>query len=174
MDGVCNIPWEKFLSTSTSSSKKALKMVQTIIHLPIQPAVQLLSSGMPLTPIKGKYTVNGTIRYEGTNRLGKSRTARWLPTWNISGAYNVHEEVFWESLRNSISHLSLKASYSLTGDPGPSSVSNSLIEINSYKPYRPGTNIQESGLQILNLANDELTYEKKHELNIGMEVGFFR
>lgn len=121
---------------------------------------------------KGKYTVNGTIRYEGTNRLGKSRTARWLPTWNISGAYNVHEEVFWESLRNSISHLSLKASYSLTGDPGPSSVSNSLIEINSYKPYRPGTNIQESGLQILNLANDELTYEKKHELNIGMEVGF--
>lgn len=33
--------------------KKALKMVQTIIHLPIQPAVQLLSSGMPLTPIKG-------------------------------------------------------------------------------------------------------------------------
>ena len=65
---------------------------------------------------KGKYTVNGTIRYEGTNRLGKSRTARWLPTWNISGAYNVHEEVFWESLRNSISHLSLKASYSLTGD----------------------------------------------------------
>lgn len=40
----------------------------------------------------GRYTLNGTIRYEGTNKLGKSRQARWLPTWNISGAWNLHEE----------------------------------------------------------------------------------
>ena len=41
---------------------------------------------------KGRYTVNGTARYEGTNRMGKSRSARWLPTWNVSGAWNAHEE----------------------------------------------------------------------------------
>ena len=35
-----------------------------------------------------RYTLNGTIRYEGTNRLGKSRQSRWLPTWNISGSYD--------------------------------------------------------------------------------------
>ena len=32
--------------------------------------------------------MNGTVRYEGSNKLGKSRSARWLPTWNISGAWN--------------------------------------------------------------------------------------
>lgn len=121
---------------------------------------------------KGRYTVNGTYRYEGTNRLGKSRSARWLPTWNISGAWNAHEEAFWAPLSKAISHFSLKASYSLTGDPGPSSVSNSVIEINSYKPYRPTAGVQESGLQIKNLGNSELTYEKKHELNIGADMGF--
>ena len=41
---------------------------------------------------KGRYTVNGTIRYEGTNKLGKTTSARWLPTWNVSGAWNLHEE----------------------------------------------------------------------------------
>lgn len=121
---------------------------------------------------KGKYTINGTYRYEGTNRLGRSRSARWLPTWNISGAWNAHEEGFWDSFSDIVSHLSLKASYSLTGDPGPSTVSNSLVEINSYKPYRPSAGIQESGLQIVNLGNSELTYEKKHELNIGADMGF--
>ena len=33
---------------------------------------------------KGRYTLNGTVRYEGSNRLGKARSARWLPTWNVS------------------------------------------------------------------------------------------
>lgn len=121
---------------------------------------------------KGRYTLNGTVRYEGTNRLGKSRTARWLPTWNLSAAWNVHEEDFFEKMGKWLSHLSLKASYSLTGDPGPSSVSNSSMVLMSFTPYRPFTSIQESGMYIVDLANDELTYEKKHELNMGFDVGF--
>lgn len=34
---------------------------------------------------KGKYSFNATGRYDGSNQLGDSPTARWLPTWNISG-----------------------------------------------------------------------------------------
>lgn len=121
---------------------------------------------------KGRYVINGTYRYEGTNRLGKSRSARWLPTWNVSGAWNVHEEAFFKNMEPALSHLSLKASYSLTGDPGPTSVTNSSVVLKSYKPYRPFTNIQESGLDFSDLANEDLTYEKKHELNLGIDVGF--
>ncbi len=121
---------------------------------------------------KGRYSVNGTIRYEGTNRMGKSRNARWLPTWNVSGAWNVHEENFFKSLEPALSHLTVKASYSLTADRGPADVTNSNVIINSYIPYRPFADIQEPGLQIVDLENSELTYEKKHELNIGVDVGF--
>ena len=121
---------------------------------------------------QGRYVVNGTYRYEGSNRLGKSRSARWLPTWNISGAWNAHEEKFFESLRPTLSHLTLKASYSLTGDPGPTTVSNAAAVLKSYKPYRPFTSIQESGLNWSDLGNDDLTYEKKHELNLGFDAGF--
>ncbi len=125
---------------------------------------------------KGRYIVNGTYRYEGTNRLGPSRQARWLPTWNVSGAWNVHEEPFFNQHKLHttaiLSHLSLKASYSLTADPGPSSVSNATVVLRNYKPYRPFTNIQESGMEIETPANESLTYEKKHELNLGVDMGF--
>ena len=121
---------------------------------------------------QGKYTVNGTVRYEGTNKLGKSRSARWLPTWNVSAAWNMHEEKFFEKLNPTLSNLTLKASYSLTADRGPASVTNSRVVIESYNPWRPFTSVNESGLQIYDLENSELTYEKKHELNIGAEIGF--
>ena len=123
---------------------------------------------------KGRYTINGTVRYEGTNKLGKSRSARWLPTWNISGAWNAHEEPwFSDTFKNTLTNFTLKASYSLTGDRGPSTVTNSLVVIDSFNPWRPFTSVGESGLQIDDLENSELTYEKKHELNIGAELGFF-
>ena len=121
---------------------------------------------------QGKYTLNGTIRYEGTNKLGKARKSRWLPTWNISAAWNMHEEAFFKSLQPALSHLTLKASYSLTADRGPASVSNSMPIFKSYKPYRPFTGVQESGMRLIDLENLELTYEKKHELNIGFDMGF--
>ncbi len=120
----------------------------------------------------GKYTVNGTVRYEGSNKLGKSHSARWLPTWNVSGAWNAHEESWFENLRPALSNLTLKASYSLTADRGPAEISNSMVIINSYNPYRPFASVGESGLQISELENSELTYEKKHELNLGAEIGF--
>ena len=121
---------------------------------------------------KGRYTVNGTVRYEGSNKLGKSRSSRWLPTWNVSGAWNMHEENFFEELKPALSNLTLRASYSLTADRGPANVTNSHVVIESYNPYRPFASVGESGLRISDLENSELTYEKKHELNLGIDLGF--
>ena len=120
---------------------------------------------------KGKYVINGTARYEGTNFLGKSRSARWLPTWNISGAWNAHEEDFFKNLYPVLSHLSFKASYSLTGDRP--SVTNSFVVIQAVNPWRPFAKDKESALAIDQLANLALTYEKKHELNLSVEAGLF-
>ncbi|MBQ8421642.1 MAG: SusC/RagA family TonB-linked outer membrane protein [Bacteroidales bacterium] len=122
---------------------------------------------------KGRYTVNGTIRYEGTNKLGKTTSARWLPTWNVSGAWNVHEEEWMKGAWPYLSFLSLKASYSLTADRGPASVTNSRVVIDAKNPWRPNAGDGESALYVSDLENAALTYEKKHELNIGGSIGFF-
>ena len=47
------------------------------------------------------------IRYEGTNRMGRSHSARWLPTWNLSGAWNAHEEKLFSKSWNQLFHTSL-------------------------------------------------------------------
>jgi hypothetical protein len=122
---------------------------------------------------KGRYTVNGTVRYEGTNKLGKTTSARWLPTWNVSGAWNMHEEEWMQGAWPYLSFLSLKGSYSLTADRGPASVTNSRVVISSTTPWRPSAGDQESALYVYDLENAALTYEKKHELNFGAAFGFF-
>ena len=122
---------------------------------------------------KGRYTVNGTVRYEGTNGLGLSQQSRWLPTWNVSAAWNAHEEPWFEKkLGKALSHLTLKASYSLTADRPP--VTNALAVIAAYKPWRYFTGYSETGLRRIQPANPDLTYEKKHELNFGADVGFLK
>jgi len=119
-----------------------------------------------------KYILNLTGRYEGTNKLGKSTQSRWLPTWNVATAWNVHEEKFFEKLKPALSHFTIKASYSLTADRGPANVSNAQAIYRSDTPWRPLSSVSETGLSLEALENSELTYEKKHELNVGTDLGF--
>ncbi|MFT0231757.1 SusC/RagA family TonB-linked outer membrane protein [Bacteroides faecis] len=119
---------------------------------------------------QGKYTINGTVRYEGTNSLGKSRSARWLPTWNVAASWNMHEEEWFKNLEPAMSHLTLKTSYSLTAERP--SVTNAYAIIDSKIPWRPFTSVNESMLYVKEVANQDLTYEKKHEFNIGLASGF--
>ncbi len=130
--------------------------------------------GMLNYSYKGRYAINGTLRYEGTNRLGKDRSARWLPTWNVGASWNIHEEPWFQNLASyAITHLALKASYSLTADAGPDWISNSSSIYKSYNTiYRPTADEKETGLKNTMLGNDQLTYEKKHELNVGLSAGF--
>lgn len=120
---------------------------------------------------KHRYNLNFTERYEGSNRLGKSTSARWLPTWNVSGSWNAHEEPWFDkTFKGALSTLTLRASYSLTGQDPASTNAAPIIE--SYNPYRPFANDKESGLYVYDFANPDLTYEKKHELNVGLDAGF--
>ena len=119
-----------------------------------------------------RYTFNGTLRYEGTNRLGKTTQSRWLPTWNVSGSYNIYNEKFMDFSRDWLSSLNFRVSYSLTADTGPSFVTNAEAIYLTENVWRPTTSAAESQIYISDLANSELTYEKKHELNFGLDFGF--
>jgi len=121
-----------------------------------------------------RYVLNGTVRYEGSNAMGESRTARWTPTWNVAGSWNVDQEKFFEALEPTLSHLKLKLSYSLTATPPPTAYCSSTDVFKAYNPYRIFTSDKETGIQLDDLGNSELTYEKKHEFNFGVEVGFLQ
>ncbi|WP_143307648.1 SusC/RagA family TonB-linked outer membrane protein [Chitinophaga vietnamensis] len=120
---------------------------------------------------KGKYNLNGTIRYDGSNLLGKSRTARWLPTWNVSGSWNMDTEEFMKQLR-AVNRLTLRATYGLTASMGRAT--NSSLITRSGRTNRPYLDEIESVINITDLENRELTWEKQYETNIGIDAGLFQ
>lgn len=119
---------------------------------------------------KGKYVLNGTIRMDGSNRLGESTTSRWLPTWNVSGAWNVDTENFMEEQRK-IDYLTLKAGYGLTANAG--NATNSSAIFRSGTTRRPHLNEGEAQIGLESLENSDLTWEKQYELNLGLTAGLF-
>jgi TonB-linked SusC/RagA family outer membrane protein len=112
---------------------------------------------------KGKYIFNGTVRYDGSNRLGKAKSSRYLPTWNVSGAWNVTEEDFvnlaW------LNSLKLRATYGLSANLGPNT--SALLNLQSGVTLRP-TDV-ETYLYIDALENRNLTWEKLKEFNVGFD-----
>ena len=123
---------------------------------------------------KGRYSGNLTARYDGSNQLGRSRQSRWLPTWNVSASWNAHEENFfrrWMERTNGVfSHATLRLSYSLVGEQ--TAASNAQAIFRSANMWRPQGDQQETALYQSSYANEDLTYEKKHEFNVGVDLGF--
>ena len=119
-----------------------------------------------------RYTLSGTYRYEGTNRLGKATSSRWLPTWNVSGSYDIAAEPWMERFNKWLSMFKFRVSYSLTADTGPAYVTNATPIYHTANVWRPTTSAAESMIYLSDIANSELTYEKKHEFNVGLDMGF--
>ncbi|SEM00011.1 TonB-linked outer membrane protein, SusC/RagA family [bacterium A37T11] len=116
---------------------------------------------------KGKYQFNGTLRYDGSNQMGESNTARWLPTWNLSGSWNVDEEDFMKQ-QTLINSLTLRATYGLTASMG--SATNSSLVVRSSTTKRAYATDMESVLDIIYNTNNDLTWEKQYETNIGIDM----
>ena len=118
-----------------------------------------------------KYTLTATVREEGSNRLGSSPTARWLPTWTVAGAWNVDQENFLKE-SSTISHMIVKTSYGLNASTG--SATNSTAILRSFVTNRPYITDQQTAILLAALENADLTWEKKYELDLGTDVGFFK
>ena len=117
-----------------------------------------------------KYSLNATLRFDGSNKLGSSKQARWLPTWNLSAAWDLDQEKFfnqdgiWSSAR-------IRGTYGLVASLGnATNTSATFYNRISRRPYE----IERETQTYLNaLQNSELTWEKMYELNLGTDLSFF-
>lgn len=118
----------------------------------------------------GTYTINGTLRTEGSNQMGESSQSRWLPTWNISGSWNIRNESFMEDV-NFISAMTLRATYGLTAITGANVNAQAVyLAGTTYRPYQEDREVY---YYISSLENQDITWEKTKETNIGLDLGLF-
>ena len=120
---------------------------------------------------KEKYSFNATTRYDGSNLMGKSRTARWLPTWNVSGAWNIDQEDFWPK-NDILSSARIRGTYGLVANIG--NANNSAAVFYNQLARRPYDTEKETLTYINSLANSELTWEKLKEANVGVDLTFLK
>ncbi|SFG63453.1 SusC/RagA family TonB-linked outer membrane protein [Pedobacter insulae] len=120
---------------------------------------------------KERYSFNATVRNDGSNLMGRSKVARWLPTWNVSGAWDIDQESFFKGVKPYISGARVRATYGLVGSLG--AATNSSAVFYNRVTYRPYENEKESQIYTSSLENSELTWEKLYELNIGTDLTLF-
>ena len=118
-----------------------------------------------------RYVFAGTANYEGSNQLGRSRSARWLPTWNVSGRWNASNEKFLEG-NSTISNLAFRVSYGLIAGLG--AASNALAVFKNGVANRYNIGDRENIIEIDDLQNMDLTWEKVYETNLGVELGLLK
>jgi TonB-linked SusC/RagA family outer membrane protein len=112
----------------------------------------------------GRYVLNGTYRKEGNSRFGPDN--RWGDFYALGGAWNLHREAFLEG-NSAINMLKLRASYGVTG--------NANIGLNEYQVlFGYSTNYAGTAASFPSqFGNEDLTWEKNHTLDLGIDFAFF-
>ncbi|WP_090383576.1 TonB-dependent receptor [Dyadobacter sp. SG02] len=114
-----------------------------------------------------KYLLMASIRHEGSSRFGANHKWGSFPAFSVG--WNLKREAFLEN-SNTVSNLKLRAGYGVTGtEPGKSYLSLNKINFN--------TNVLINGqwVQAINPANNpnpDLRWERKEEVNVGIDYGF--
>lgn len=115
----------------------------------------------------GKYLFTATLRRDGSSRFGANHKWGTFPSFSVG--YNLSEEKFMESLAF-ISNLKLRASYGLSGN---NQIGNyATIGLLQSANYVNGATMI-SGLVPSSLSNDDLTWEKSKQIDLGLELGLW-
>lgn len=112
-----------------------------------------------------RYTLGGSIRFDGSDVFGVAKKYRYLPLYSVSGLWRIGEEK-WMQNAKWIDNFNLRASYGIQGN----------IDKNT-SPYLIGTYDQKSILgkseyviDAETAPNPSLRWEKTQNVNVGLDL----
>lgn len=114
---------------------------------------------------KHRYIISGTFRADGSSKFALGNRWGFFPS--ASAAWVISEEPFWNQDATKINHLKFRASYGQTGN-------NSIGLYDTYGAFVTG---QYAGLSTFSpsaMQNASMRWETTTQLDLGMDVGFFR
>lgn len=114
-----------------------------------------------------KYTVFGSLRYDGSNLFGVNPKYRYLPLWSVAGSWNVSREAFMKNI-NFIHQFKIRGSYGIQGNIDKST---SPFVIGVYDEVNILPNITEEVIRTTNAPNKNLRWEKTVSSNVGFDLG---
>ncbi|CAM4168683.1 MULTISPECIES: SusC/RagA family TonB-linked outer membrane protein [Flavobacterium] len=118
-----------------------------------------------------KYTVFGSVRYDGSDLFGVDPKYKYLPLWSISGSWFASEEDFIKNNIKAISNLRFRASYGLQGniDKG-----TSPFVVGNYGTANILPGQSETTIVVTSPPNNKLRWEKTENVNFGLDLGVLK
>lgn len=171
-----------FLNENTNGSQftmfdlreNGLHMAGNVQHLaPIQKDYQLLSYlGRINLTFLDKYLITASLRADGSSKFGKGNRWGYFPSASV--AWRMEQEEFLKEV-DWLNQLKVRVSYGVTGNQSIDPYSTfSMYGSDGNYHYGNGNGEQESVLQITNLPNDGLTWEKTASWNAGLDFSLLR
>ncbi|MEE0689832.1 MAG: TonB-dependent receptor, partial [Bacteroidaceae bacterium] len=117
-----------------------------------------------------RYTLGGSIRFDGSDVFGVAKKYRYLPLYSVSGMWRAKEERFLKDAKW-LDELSLRASYGLQGNIDKNT-SPYLIGTFDKTSVLPG--FIESVISAENAPNPNLKWEKTKNVNVGLNLALFK
>ena len=119
----------------------------------------------------GKYLISGIIRRDGSSRL--SPDSRWDTFTSVSVGWRFDKEKFFPIDRNIVNMFKLRASYGELGNEA--SVADYALASTMARnnmTYSFG-NQPITGSAISTFVNENLSWEKRKTMNVGLDLAFF-
>lgn len=113
-----------------------------------------------------RYVLNANIRYDGVDILGSDN--QFSPLWSAGVKWNAHSEGFLKKYNEVLSRLVLSVGYGYRG-----SINRSVYP---FHTYLLGSNVYNGIVTSskFNYGNPTIKWEKKRELNLGLEYSLFK
>lgn len=113
---------------------------------------------------QNKYFLSAAIRRDGSSRFGTN--TRWGYFPSVSAGWLLSDEAFLKNIK-AINSLKVRASYGVAGN---NQIPNyGAISLLNASNYASGSSLA-SGLQIANIANTNLRWERTNQFNIGVDL----
>lgn len=116
-----------------------------------------------------KYTVYGSIRYDGSDLFGVDPKYRYLPIYSVSAAWNAKEENFFKEI-NWLSNLRLRSSYGIQGNVDKNT---SPFVVGNYNSATILPGKSENTIIVSNPPNQKLRWEKTTTFNAAADLGLW-
>lgn len=114
---------------------------------------------------KSRYSIDGSLRRDGTTKFGPGRKYGNFP--GINARWNVSDEEFMAGTKSWLSMFSLRPSWGISGnEPGAEG-----LQYSRYVPY--GSYLGSPAMRPANLRLDGLKWETTEMFNYGSDIGLF-
>ncbi len=113
-----------------------------------------------------RYTLGGSVRFDGSDVFGVAKKYRYLPLYSVSGLWRIKEEKALKDI-SWIDNLALRASYGLQGNIDKNT-SPYLIGTFDRMTILPG--VTEDVIRSETAPNPDLKWEKTENANVGLDM----